>query len=123
METIMKKIMNEFVLIFRMDITTKEAQPTPAQMEIYMNQWEEWINDIAVQNKLADGGNHLSTEGRVIRPNNVITDGPYSEKRESIAGYIIIKAMNFYEAVYIAKDCPILQGEGTSVEVRKVPAM
>jgi hypothetical protein len=123
METIMKKIMNEFVLIFRMDITTKEAQPTPAQMEIYMNQWEEWINDIAVQNKLADGGNHLSTEGRVIRPNNVITDGPYSEKRESIAGYIIIKAMNFYEAVYIAKDCPILQGEGTSVEVRKIPAM
>jgi hypothetical protein len=119
----MKKIMNEFVLIFRMDITTKEAQPTPAQMEIYMNQWEEWINDIAVQNKLADGGNHLSTEGRVIRPNNVITDGPYSEKRESIAGYIIIKAMNFYEAVYIAKDCPILQGEGNSVEVRKIPAM
>jgi len=118
----MKKIMNEFVLIFRMDITTKEAQPTPEQMEIYLEQWEKWINDIAIQNKLAEGGHHLSIEGRVLRPNNVITDGPYTEKRESIAGYIIIKATNFNEAVNIAKGCPILQGKGTSVEVRKVEA-
>jgi len=119
----MKTIMNEFVLMFRMDIITKEAQPTPEQMEIYMKQWEEWINDIAIQNKLADGGNHLSSEGRVLKPNNVITDGPYTEKRESIAGYIIIKATNFDEAVALAKDCPILQGGGTSVEVRKIVAM
>jgi len=88
-----------------------------------LKQWEEWINDITVQNKLADGGNHLSTEGRVLKPNNVITDGPYTEKRESIAGYIIIKATNFDEAINIAKGCPILQGKGTSVEVRKVAAM
>jgi len=116
----MKKIMDEFILIFRMDITTKEAQPTPEQMEIYMKQWGEWINDISVQNKLADGGNHLSTEGRVLKPNDVITDEPYTEKKETIAGYIIIKASNFDEAINIAKACPILQGEGTSVEVRKV---
>jgi hypothetical protein len=119
----MKKIINEFVLIFRMDITTKEAQPTLEQMEIYIKQWGEWINDIAAQNKLADGGNHLSTEGRVIKTNNVITDGPYTEKKESIAGYIIIKATSFDEAVNIAKGCPILQGEGTSVEVRKAAAL
>lgn len=119
----MKKRMNEFVLIFRMDITTNEVQPTPEQMEIYLKQWKEWINEIAEQNKLADGGNHLSTEGRVLKPNNIIMDGPYTEKMESIAGYIIIKATNFDEAVNIAKGCPILHGEGTSVEVRKVAAM
>jgi hypothetical protein len=116
----MKKIMNEFLLIFRMDIATKETQPTPMQMEIYLKQWDEWINDITAQNKLADGGNHLSTEGRVLRPNNVITDEPYTEKKESIAGYIIIKAKDFNEAVNVAKGCPILEGKGTSVEVRKV---
>lgn len=119
----MKKIMYEFVLILRMDITTKKTQPTPEQMEIFMKQWEEWIDDIAAKNKLADWGNKLSTEGRVIKPNDVITDGPYTEKRESIAGYIIIKATSFDEAVYIAKDCPVLQGEDTSVEVRKVEAL
>ena len=116
----MKNKMNEFVLMFRMDITTKGTQPTPEQMEIYLEQWGKWINDIATQNKLADGGNQLSTEGRVLRSNNVITNVPYTEKGGLIAGYIIIKAMNFDEAVKISKSCPILQGEDTSVEVRKV---
>lgn len=118
----MKKVMYEFVLIFRMDITTKETQPTPEQIVIYTKQWEGWIDDIAAKNKLADWGNQLSNEGRVIKPNNVITDGPYTEKRESIAGYIIIKATSFDEAVNIAKGCPILQREGTCVEVRRVEA-
>ncbi len=49
-----------------------------------------------------------------------LADEPYTEKKESIAGYIIIKATNFNEAVNVAKGCPILQGKGTSVEVRKV---
>ena len=35
------------------------------------------------------------------------------------AFYIIIKAKDLDDAVSIAKDCPILQGEGTSVEVRE----
>ena len=119
----MEKMLKEFILIFRMDITTKEAQPTPAQMEVYMKQWEEWINDIALQNKLADGGNHLTSEGRVIKPNNVIKEEPYTVSRETIAGYILIKVENLDEALDLAKACPILQGEGTSVEVREVSAM
>jgi hypothetical protein len=41
--------MKNFLLIFRMDVTTKEAQPTPAQMKLYMIQWMEWINDISAQ--------------------------------------------------------------------------
>lgn len=114
------KIMNEFLLVFRMDITTKEAQPTPAQMETYMQQWDEWISSIALQGKLGEGGNHLSNEGRILKPNNEIMDGPYTEKKESIAGYIIVKAIDLDEAVSIAKYCPILLGEGTSVEVRKI---
>jgi hypothetical protein len=117
------EIMNEFILVFRMDITTKEAQPTPAQMEMYMEKWGEWISDIAMQGRLADGGNHLSAEGRVLKSNNIIIDGPYTEKNESIAGYIIVKATSFDEAINIAKECPILQGEGTSVEVREIGSM
>ncbi len=112
--------MSEFVLFFRMDILTKEVQPTPEQMEIYMEQWYRWTEGIAAQGKLAEGGNHLSPEGRVIRPGNQISDGPYVQKRESVAGYIIVKATDFDDAVVMAKECPILQGEGTSVEVRKV---
>jgi hypothetical protein len=111
--------MKEFVLIFRMDITTKEVQPSPEQMKLYMAQWMEWINGISAHGQLAEGGNHLSKYGRVLRPDNAVFDGPYSADKESVAGYIIILANGIDDAVNIAKKCPILQGEGTSVEVRE----
>jgi len=81
--------MKEFLLIFRMDITTKEAQPSPEQMKLYMTQWMEWINDISAQQQLADGGNHLLPIGKVLRSNNVIVNEPYTSNKESVAGYII----------------------------------
>ena len=114
--------MNQFVLIFRMDIISEEAQPTPEQMQVYMEQWMAWINDIESQGKLADGGNHLSKTGVVLRANNVISDGPYVANQESVAGYIIIYADDLTDALKIARKCPILVGEGTSVEVREVGA-
>ena len=112
--------MNEFILLFRMDITTKEAQPTPKQRLLYLKQWDKWINGLASRNKLAEGGNHLSPKGKVLRPNDVITDGPYTAKKESVAGYIIILAKDFDDAIKTAKECPILLGDGTSVEIRKI---
>jgi len=111
--------MKEFVLIFRMDITTPEAQPTPKQMELYMVDWMEWIDYIAEKGQLAEGGNHLSNTGVVLRPFNVLLDEPYTVKKESVSGYIVIRAWNLDDAIHIAKKCPILQGEGTSVEVRE----
>lgn len=111
--------MEEFVLMFRLDIITKEAQPSPEQLEIYMKQYQDWVGGIAAQNKFV-GGKGLSTEGRVLKHNNVITDGPFAEIKESIAGYIIIRAKDFDEAVSLAKDCPMLNGEGNSVEIRKI---
>ncbi len=111
--------MNEFLLVFRMDITTPEDQPTPEQMEIYMKQWDDWTSGILQKGRLV-GGNHLSVEGRVLKPNNEIINSPYTENKKSIAGYIIICVESFDEAVDIAKACPILFGDGTSVEIREI---
>ena len=111
--------MKEFLLIFRMDITTKDAQPTPDQMKVYMTQWMEWINYISAKKQLADGGNHLSKKGKVLRSKGIINDEPYTVNKESVAGYVIVLAKNIDDAVRIASKCPILQGEGTSVEVRE----
>jgi hypothetical protein len=110
--------MNEFLLLMRLDILTKEAQPSPEQLQVYMKQYHDWVGGIAAQNKFS-GGKGLSTEGKVLK-SDIITDGPYAEIKESLAGFIIIKAKDFEEAVNIAKACPILKGEGNSVEVRKV---
>jgi hypothetical protein len=111
--------MDEFVLLFRLDIINKEAQPSPEQLQVYMKQYQDWVGGIAAQNKFV-GGKGLSTEGKVLKAHHVITDGPYAEIKESIAGYIIIRAADFEEAVSLAKDCPMLNGEGNSVEVRKI---
>lgn len=111
--------MKEFVLIFRMDILTPEAQPTVEQMEVYLKDWMEWIIDISDQGQLAEGGNHLSNSGMVLRSNNRMTIEPYTVYNESVSGYILILANDMNDAVSIAKKCPILQGEGTSVEIRE----
>lgn len=116
-----KKInkMKEFVLLFRMDITNAEAQPTKKQMETYMQQWMSWINEIADNDQLADGGNHFSRQGRVLKPNNEVVEAPHIADNNSIAGYIIILAKNLDEATKIANKCPILNGQNTSVEIRE----
>jgi len=111
--------MKEFVLLFRMDITSREAQPSEEQMKIYMEQWMKWVNEISKNGKLANGGNHFSKNGKVLKPNSTVTDGPYTVNKESVAGYLIILAKDIDDAVLVAKKCPILQGEGTSVEIRE----
>lgn len=113
------KEMKEYVLLFRMDITSAEKKTTDAQMQVYMQQWMAWINDIELKGQLADGGNHFSSNGKVLRPGGIMEDGPYTVNKESVAGYIIILAKDMDNALAIAQKCPILEGEGTSVEIRE----
>lgn len=111
--------MKEFVLLFRMDITSPEAQPDPEQMKIYMADWMQWINGIAAKHRLAEGGNHFSPTGVVLRPNNVMEEMPYTADKQSVAGYLVVLAKDMNDALLLAKECPILNGENTSVEVRE----
>jgi len=111
--------MKEFVLLFRMDVTNKESQTTKEQMKTYMQQWMLWINDIANKGQLADGGNHFSRQGRVLKAKNKEIKTPHADNN-SVAGYIIVLADNLDSASKIASKCPILNGENTSVEIREV---
>ncbi|ABZ93711.1 Conserved hypothetical protein [Leptospira biflexa serovar Patoc strain 'Patoc 1 (Ames)'] len=111
--------MEEYLILMRLDLLTKEAQPSPEQLQIYMQQYREWVNSIVTKNKFLSG-TALSTEGRVIQHNTIVTDGPFVETKESLAGFITILAESFEEALGIAKQCPILLGEGNSVEIRKI---
>ena len=112
--------MKAFVLIFRLDITTPGAQPTAEEMEEYMVSWMDWIEQISSKNQLVSGGNHLSySSAKVVRANKMVTNGPYVSEKESVAGYIIIRAADLNEAVGFAEKCPILSAEIASVEVRE----
>src|SRR3984893_7339051 len=99
--------MDEFILIFRHPDGNKVA--SPEQIQIWMKQTMDWIGGIAAQNKFS-GSNGLSFEdSRVVRPNNIVTNGPFGEIKETIGGYIIVKANSVDEAVEFAKGSPVLQ--------------
>lgn len=110
--------MDEFILIFRHEDGQKVA--SPEQIQVWMKQTMDWIGTIAAQNKYSGGNGLPFDDAKVVRPNNVVTNGPFGEIKETIAGYIIVKADSVEEAVEFAKGSPVLQGEGNSVEVRRI---
>jgi len=110
--------MDEYALIMRHQDGKKIA--SPEQLEIWMKQTMDWIGGIAAQNKFV-GGTGLPFEGaRVVHHNKVVTNGPFGEIKETLGGFITVKADSVEEAVEFAKGCPVLQGEGNTVEVRKI---
>jgi hypothetical protein len=112
--------MKEFLLIFRNENVTTPM--SPEQMQGMMKPWQDWMGGLAAQNKLASSGNRLDSDGRVVKPDNIITNGPYVETKEAVGGYIIIKAASIDEAAELSKGCPILS-IGGNVEVRTVVPM
>lgn len=106
--------MKEFMLIFR-NSTNSHDNPSPEQLQERMN----WLGSIAAQNKLADKGNRLSaSDAKTVKP-DMVTDGPYTEIKEFISGYMILKAANIEEAVAFAQANPVLKAGG-NVEVRAI---
>jgi hypothetical protein len=55
-----------------------------------------------------------------VHHNKTVTNGPFGEIKETLGGFIIVKADSVEEAVEFAKGSPVLQGEGNTVEVRKI---
>ncbi|GAA4800831.1 hypothetical protein GCM10023231_32010 [Olivibacter ginsenosidimutans] len=110
--------MNEFLLIFRRDFTTKEGQLSPEQLQRSLKDWQDWFEKITEQHKLARPPQRWDGKGKVVKSDKMVTDGPYVEVKESIGGMIFINAKDYEEAAEIAKGCPIL-ALGGNVEIRK----
>ncbi|MDB5231124.1 MAG: transcription initiation protein [Chitinophagaceae bacterium] len=113
--------MKDFLLVFRADYNSM-PKGSPEEGQAIMKQWMDWIGGIAAQNKLKDKGNALRSGGKVVSAGNVITDGPYTEIKELIGGYTVVKAESLDEAAELAKGCPILSAGG-NVEVREINPM
>src|ERR671933_502181 len=88
--------MEEFILIFRHEDGQKIA--SPEQMQIWMKQTMDWIGGIAAQNKFSGGNGLPFDDARVVKHNNIVTNGPFGEIKETIGGYVIVKADSIDEA-------------------------
>ena len=80
-----------------------------------------WLDRLIQQGK-AKGGQRLAPEGQIISGDKgkIVTDGPFAESKEAIAGYVLLEADNLDEAVEIAKGSPLLEIHDVSFEVRPV---
>lgn len=88
-------------------------------MDEYMTQWNGWLDSISRRGINIAGGSHFSNEGVVIRSSDKIENSPYVHEHNSLAGFIMVEVRDLAEAIDIAKECPILNGQNTSVEIRK----
>jgi len=67
------------------------------------------------------GGEPLTQGGKILSHKNgeIVTDGPFAESKESVAGYFIVNASSLDEAAEMAREYPDYH-LGGKVEVREV---
>jgi len=111
--------MKEFMYVFRSDIVSNDGRPSPEQMQQLLKAWQDWMAGLAAKNRMASAGRRLSTEGKVLKANKLVTNGPYVELKEGVGGYMFVRAENIDEAAELAQGCPIF-AIGGSLEVRPV---
>jgi hypothetical protein len=92
-------------------------QPSPAQMQemhAVFNAWKE-----KYKANIVDMGGGLRPGGKVLTASGV-TDGPFTEAKEVVGGYMLVSAESFDRALEVARASPGLMMPGSSVEIREV---
>jgi hypothetical protein len=109
----------DFILLFRGGISHNDL--SPEQMQQILAQYTEWIDRHRERGQYL-GGKPLENQGKVVSGKSeqqIVSDGPFMESKEIVAGFTMFRAASLEAAVEIAKDCPFL-GSGGIVEVRPV---
>ena len=104
-------------------ITESGQQLSPPDLESWMAEIGAWYEKHATTGKLADPGHQLDwpDKAKTIRAGGV-TDGPYMEAKEVLAGYSLLEVADIDEAVEIAKTWPGVDRGLVVMEVRPVMA-
>jgi hypothetical protein len=110
--------MPKFLFIYRDPKGAATAPPSPEEIQAALKQWGDWIGKFAKTGNILDGGDALQPTGKVVRPNSVVSDGPFAESKEVLGGYSVISADSYAHAVKIASECPALLHTG-SIEIRE----
>jgi hypothetical protein len=107
-----------FILLFRgtdwdRGLSAEEIQQT-------MSRWTAWFDRLSNEGK-AKLGQPLTNDGKIVsgKKGVAVVDGPFTESKEAVAGYILLSVADLDEATELAKGCPGLD-YGMSVEVRPI---
>ena len=97
------------------ELSTDELQQT-------MDKVMAWFEGLNERGRIK-GAQPLGGQGRVISGTDgrFVVDGPFTETKEAVGGYLVLQADSANEAVEIARSIPTLR-YGVSVEVRPILA-
>ena len=107
--------MPQFILVLR-DQTWNPSEMSPEEIQKVLKRYRAWVD------RLGGKGNKLrDEEGRVLRRNGskvTVTDGPFTEAREVLGGFLVIEAASYDEAQRLCEDSPHF--EFGSIEIRQI---
>jgi hypothetical protein len=107
---------SEYLLIFRNTGWHKDL--SAEEIRHQMARFTAWFEQLNREGKFK-GGAPLAHKGKILSSSTIITDGPFAESKEAVAGFFIIRAENLEQAAEIASGCPGLK-VGQTVEVRAI---
>src|SRR5437763_13497913 len=94
-----------------------QNKPSPAQMQEMFAAFNGWKEKFAAN--ILDMGSKLKPSGKVVTASGV-TDGPFAEAKEIVAGFMILAADDYDGAVAVMQAMPGLQTPGACVEIREI---
>jgi hypothetical protein len=104
---------------------TRGGQMSREEMERMGGQMQQFMAELQEAGALVDMGARLvpTNAARTLRYGEngraVVTDGPFAESKEQIAGYMVLECKDAEEAVGWAERLPV-GGAATAVEVRPI---
>ena len=111
----------KFMVIVKANKDTEAGVLPSEQLLTEMTTYNEAL--VAAGVMLTGEGLHSSVKGRRVNFSGrsiTVTDGPFAESKELIAGFWIWKCASMEEAVEWAKKCPNPTGEESQLEIRQV---
>jgi hypothetical protein len=111
-----KTTTSEYLLIFRNTGWHKDLSPEKIQEN--MARFTAWFERLSNEGRFKTGA-PLTHKGKFLAGRNLVTDGPFAESKEAIAGFFVIQGNSLEQAVETAKGCPGLE-YGQTVEVREI---
>jgi hypothetical protein len=108
------------LLLFRNTGPETHAHLSPEERQRLVERWNAWYEGLRTRG-LAVDGRPLELESRVVSGagGERVTDGPFSEAKEGVGGYVMLMVADLDEATEIARRHPGLE-HGLVIEVRPV---
>ena len=114
-------IMKDYLFLFRGGLDFTKA--SPEQLQQVMMNWKNWTEELSKKGIYGGGERLTRNDAAVVKGTaKLVIDGPFTESKEIIGGYISIKADNLQQAIEISKGCPIFNFDG-NIEIREVAKM